>query len=355
MITLNMPLKKVVALLIIVALLLPLQTYALSQEEAAWKNEEMIKKFAAGDQEGAYQIFLELESSGIAGFKGFFIPQTDAEIATFQAGLKKQNISKNVDEIQSYAQGMDKLNRKMFRSYMQQDAQGVLQAAQEINALSVRFLQADSTQLPKDVAPAEGSASPALPGSLPTEKEEGPVFTAAPPATEEEIERWEKLLEDSLAETNYLETTRKILNYTKTGVKLSGKLAKVPLIGMLFDAVNIPFDSLENYQMGDNVFKAFGKSLSANTLHAVTNLVIGTPAFLRKLVDDLLDTPVEERPGVQDYRYFVKSVNNIFWDNGFSWTLGEGIGGLDIEELDRRHKLGHYGNRYMDPDYNQRE
>lgn len=311
-----------------------------TQKKALSKNEEMLRKYAAGDQEGAYQIFLELESTAIPGFEGFFIPRTDAQVANFQAALAKQNIKKSAAEIRSHAQEMDKLNRKLFRFYMQQDAQGVAQAAREINDLNVKFLKNVLTSQPGKVAP------------VPAKKEESPVIRSAPSATDSEIERWEKMLEDASAESDYLETSRKILNYIKTGAKLSGKLARVPLIGMIFDGINIPFDSLENYQMGDNIFKAFAKSLSTNTIHAVTNLILGTPVFLRNVVDEITGLPVEERPGVQDFRFFIKSINNVFWDNGFSFTEGKGYGGVGIEELYRRYQLGHYGNRYMDPDYN---
>jgi hypothetical protein len=329
-----------IALLILV-LLIPVPSLALNPEEVSYKNETMIKKYTAGDREGAYRIFLELEALGIVGFKDFFIPQTDAEINSFQAALRNQNIHKSTDEIKSYSKEMDGLNRNMFDRYMQQDAQGVLAAAQEMNALGTRFLQTGSSSQPQDTSPETGSSLPGLSSNVPTQEQDGPVISSAPPATDEEIAQWEKMLEEGLDDSNYLETTQKVLNYTKTGLKLSGKLAKYPLVGMFFDAVNVPFDSLENYRMGDNVFKAFAKSLSGNTLHAVTNLVFGPVVLLRNAADYILDIPEEERIWVTDWRDFTVGVNNILWDNGMNGTFGQGVG---REEMNRRTSLRHYPN-----------
>lgn len=178
----NRAIRTMVIVLVILALLFPFDAFAVNQEEAAWKSEEMARKYAAGDQEGAYQIFLELENMGVVGFGDFFIPKTDAQIQTFKASLRSQNISKSEEEIKNYSLEMEKLNKKMFQRYMQQDSQGVIQAAQEMNALSKRFLQTTFTPLPKDVLPPDSSSSPAsIPGSLPTVEDKGPVFTAAGP------------------------------------------------------------------------------------------------------------------------------------------------------------------------------
>jgi len=329
-----------VIVLIILVLLFPFNALALNQEEAAWKSEEMARKYAAGDQEGAYQIFLELENMGILGFGDFFIPKTNAQIQSFKASLRSQNISKSDEEIKKYSLEMERLNKKMFQRYMQQDGPGAIAAAQEMNALSKKFLQTTSAPL----SPSDNSSSPTVPGSLPSA--EGPVLKPADPVNEEQIEKWEKMLEDALKETNYLKTTQNILNYTKTGIKISGKLAKVPLLGMVFDGVNIPFDSLENYQMGDNVFKAFAKSLSFNTFHALTNLFVGTPVTIRKWVDEITGIPLKDRHIIQDYRYTIKSGFNEIWDSGYGGVLGEGVG---KEELERRRALGYYGNAYMNP------
>lgn len=328
----NILTTKFFILLVLVALLLPSNIYALSQEEAARKSIEMQQKYTSGDQEGAYQIFLELQSMGAPGIANVFIPITDAQIKNIQADLRSQNINKSYEDIKKFALEMEKQNRRMFLSYMQQDIQGIHRAVEEMNVLSAEFIKVSPIAPPKDFV-------------LPTNPSY-PIITPSTQVSEDQIQKWEKMLDDALSETKYMQTGQKYLNYTRTGLKISGQLAKVPFIGMIFDAINIPFDSLENYQTGDGIFKSFAKSLSNNTLHALTNLVLGPPVLIRKLVDDALDVPLEERGSVQDYRYFVKSVNNGLWDNGFNGIFGDG---LDKEELTRRNNLGHYGNAQMAP------